>query len=76
MPYLKFLLGVLKIAPYIEAGYRKWQAAKAQKQKQQQVQKINEAPNETFADEFGAASGSVQLSDPKPNKLPSDTNKS
>ncbi|HCH1859612.1 TPA: hypothetical protein NKR10_004550 [Vibrio parahaemolyticus] len=76
MPYLKILLGVLKIAPYIADSYRKWQAVKAQKKKQQQVKNINETPNETFADEFGAASGSVQLSDPKPNKLLSDTNKS
>ena len=75
MPYLKLLLGGLKIAPYIADGYRKWQAFRAQKKKQQQVTNINENPIETFADEFGAASGSVQLSDPKPNKLPSDTNK-
>ncbi|POB99891.1 hypothetical protein CRN41_09430 [Vibrio vulnificus] len=76
MPYLKLLLGALKVAPYIKAAYRRWQAAKAKKQKQQQVKNINETPNKTFADEFGAASGRVQLSDPKPNKLPSDTNKS
>ena len=75
MPYLKLLLGMMKIAPYIADGYRKWQAFRAQKKKQQQVTNINENPIETFADEFGAASGSVQLSDPKPNKLPSATNK-
>lgn len=74
MPYLKILLGVLKIAPYIADGYRKWQAVRAQKKKQQQANNINENPSETFADGFGAASGSVQLTT-KPNELPTDTNK-
>jgi len=75
MQYLKILLGVLKLAPYIAAAYRKWQAAKAQKQRQEQVNSINESPKETFADEFGAASGSVQLTTANPNKLPTDTDK-
>mgnify|MGYP001250232323 CR=1 FL=1 len=75
MQYLRILLGVLKLAPYIATAYRKWQAAKAQKQKQEQVNSINESPKETFADEFGAASGSVQLTTVKPKKLPPDTDK-
>lgn len=75
MPYLKILLGVLKIAPYIAGGYRKWQAARDQKKKQEQVNHINEKPNETFGNEFGAASGSVRITAPKPNELPTDTNK-
>lgn len=75
MQYLRILLGVAKLAPYIAAVYRNWQATKAQKQKQEQVNHINESPKETFADEFGAASGSVQLATTKPNKLPPDTDK-
>ena len=34
MQYLRILLGVAKLAPYIAATYRNWQATKAQKQKQ------------------------------------------
>ncbi len=75
MALLRLLIGVARLAPYIADGYRKWQAVRAQKKKQQQVKQINDNPKETFTDEFGSAAGRVQLTDTKSNKLPSDTNK-
>ena len=76
MPYLKLFIEMLKIAPYLVDSYQDQRREKVKKNNNRHKERINEKPIETFSDDFGAASGSVQLDKSIRRKLPSGANKS
>lgn len=76
MPYLKLIMEMLKIAPYLVDSYQDKRRERIIKNSNKHMERINENPIETFSDDFGAASGSVQLDKSIRRKLPSGTDKS
>ncbi|WP_341661224.1 hypothetical protein [Vibrio sp.] len=76
MPFLKLFIEMLKIAPYLVDSYQDQRKERVKKNNNKHKERINENPIETFSDDFGPASGSVQLDKSIRRKLPSDAKKS